>query len=302
MAIFAAADIGSNTAHVLVADSDGRTARRLANQNEWISLGEVVSRTGQIGQPHQKALISAIANFRNLAASHGAKRLYVFATEAMRKASNHAEVVDKIRRSTGIPVDIITPDLEAELSLHGAKLDTNLTDVKLLFEVGGGSAQIAHIEDGRLVDDESVPLGTGAMIVKAGLTNPCDPSALALAEEVIQASIRYTRIEADAEVAVASGGVARGLWRALHPDGEKSLFLEELDYMVWAATHLTTDQLIRRFSVKQKRAATLLPGALVFRALARHHGVQELRVSEYGIREGAVLQMAQGIVAGWDVG
>jgi exopolyphosphatase / guanosine-5'-triphosphate,3'-diphosphate pyrophosphatase len=93
---------------------------------------------------------------------------------------------------------------------------------------------------------------------------------------------------------VASGGVARGLWRAIHPDGEKRLFKEELDYIIWAATRLPVDRIVARFTVKQKRAQTLLPGALVYRALMEHFGLAEIAISEFGVREGAILEMARG--------
>ncbi|MEZ0325156.1 MAG: hypothetical protein ACAH95_04565 [Fimbriimonas sp.] len=296
--VFAAADIGSNTAHVLVADYDGRNLITLANENEWIALGETVSRTGHIPDRQQQLLVSTIARFKTLATQRGARSMYVFATEAMRVADNHEQVKDRIWDATKVEIDIIEPAREAELSLIGTSLDTYLKDVQMLFEVGGGSAQIAQVSGSKIGQEVSLPLGTGRLIVKAALRNPCPVSAWLAAEDTIDETLRSSDLDLPAKVAVASGGVVRGLWRALHPDGEKTLSLEELDYIAWAAGHLPIDAIMRRFSVKQKRGSTLLPGALVYRALLRRHNVQELRISEYGIREGAVLQMANRLVTG----
>jgi len=94
------------------------------------------------------------------------------------------------------------------------------------------------------------------------------------------------------------GGVARGLWRALHPDGEKRLALAEIEYLIWATERLSTERIIERFNVKPKRAGTLLPGALVYLALMRKFGVAELAISEFGVREGAILNMAKGLIKG----
>jgi exopolyphosphatase/guanosine-5'-triphosphate,3'-diphosphate pyrophosphatase len=233
-----------------------------------------------------------------LATQKGAKSLYVFATEAMRIAENHEQVKDRIWDSTKVEIDIIPPEREAELSLIGTGLDTYLRDVNLLFEVGGGSAQIAQIEGGKIAREVSLPLGTGKLIVKAALRNPCPTSSMLAAEDYIEETLEKGDLQIEGKVAVASGGVVRGLWRALHPDGERTLALEELEYMAWASSHLPIDAIMRRFSVKQKRGSTLLPGALVYRALVKRHKVRELRISEYGIREGAVLQMAKGATVG----
>jgi exopolyphosphatase/guanosine-5'-triphosphate,3'-diphosphate pyrophosphatase len=79
------------------------------------------------------------------------------------------------------------------------------------------------------------------------------------------------------------------------------LRLPELDYLVWAASHLSVEQIVGRFGVKPKRAATLLPGALTYSSLMRWTGVEAITVSEYGIREGAVLEMAAGRIESWPV-
>jgi exopolyphosphatase/guanosine-5'-triphosphate,3'-diphosphate pyrophosphatase len=71
----------------------------------------------------------------------------------------------------------------------------------------------------------------------------------------------------------------------------KTIARIELDYLAWAASRLTIDRIVNRFSVKQKRAGTLLSGALVYAALMDHFGLDEIAISEFGIREGAILEM-----------
>jgi exopolyphosphatase/guanosine-5'-triphosphate,3'-diphosphate pyrophosphatase len=93
---------------------------------------------------------------------------------------------------------------------------------------------------------------------------------------------------------VASGGVIRGLWRAVHPDGEKKVFREELEFLRWTTARMPVDRIGSRFGVKQRRAQTLLPGSLVYLALMEKFGVSEITVSEFGVREGAILEMAKG--------
>jgi len=57
--VFAAADIGSNTAHLLVAATDGSLVMRIDNYNEWIPLGEVVTRVGSIPKEVTQDLVDS---------------------------------------------------------------------------------------------------------------------------------------------------------------------------------------------------------------------------------------------------
>lgn len=297
--ILAAADIGSNTAHLLVAATDGEIVMRIDNMNEWVPLGETVARTGIISKEYVDQLVGAVKEFRKISLAKGAKGLFVFATEAMRSAKNHKDVLKRIKQETGIVVEIISPQREAEFSFLGVRLDTREVEPDLMFEVGGGSAQIAVVDKDAILDEISLPLGTGRLIAEAGLTNPCP------IETKDQARAYIDKVLATAELrpgpsphAIASGGVARGLWRALHPDGEKRLNRTEIEYLVWATERLSVERIIERFNVKPKRASTLLPGALVYHALMERYELDDLIVSEFGVREGAVIEMAKGNIKG----
>ncbi|MEA2552526.1 MAG: exopolyphosphatase / guanosine-5-triphosphate,3-diphosphate pyrophosphatase, partial [Fimbriimonadaceae bacterium] len=82
--IMAAADIGSNTVHLLVAGTDGELVTRMDNLSEWVGLGEVVARSGYISNERIEQLIQALKECRRVAQSRKAEKLYYFATEAMR--------------------------------------------------------------------------------------------------------------------------------------------------------------------------------------------------------------------------
>jgi exopolyphosphatase / guanosine-5'-triphosphate,3'-diphosphate pyrophosphatase len=297
--ILAAADIGSNTAHLLVAATDGDIVMRIDNLNEWIPLGELVARQGEIPKEYADQLVGVMKEFRRVATAKGAGRIYVFATEAMRVASNHSSVLKRIKTEAGVSVDLIPPQREAELSFYGVRLDTREVKPDLMFEVGGGSAQVAVITSKEIREELSLPLGTGRIIASSGIATPCPPEAKERARAYIEVTLESCDLQPSAlPRAIASGGVARGLWRALHPDGEKRLAREEISYLIWATERLSLERIIERFNVKPKRAGTLLPGAMVYEALMNKFGLTEIMVSEFGVREGAILEMASGNVKG----
>jgi exopolyphosphatase/guanosine-5'-triphosphate,3'-diphosphate pyrophosphatase len=297
--ILAAADIGSNTAHLLVAATDGNLVMRLDNLNEWIPLGEVVARQGEIPVEIQDQLVMALREFKRVASQKQAEGLYVFATEGMRLARNHTRVLKRLKDETGIHVDLISPATEAQFSFRGLMLDCRALNVDLMVEVGGGSAQIGLVQGQKLCEEESLPIGTGRVIAESGLSNPCPDHALKRAEEYIGSALSQARIQHQAGNLACSGGVVRGLWRALHPDGEKLIHLREVEHLAWAVARLPVDRVIARYGVKQKRAGTLLPGALIYSALMKRFGVDQMVISEFGVREGAILEMAEGSLKRW---
>ncbi len=295
---FAAADIGSNTAHILIADIDNGHVRRIANVSEWLSLGQVVAKKGVIPPEMEDSLSTILQGYKKLAKQKGAERIYVFATEAVRKAKGHDEAIARISEQAGLDIDIITPEREAELALKGAMIDMPTTKPSHFVEVGGGSAQIAYWERGKITEERSLPIGTGVLAARHSLTHPPEKTAArAIAAEVKKHIDTLGDFPSSTRL-VASGGVARGIWRALHPDGDPNIALPELEYIEWASARLNVGQIERRFRVKEKRAATIFTGAIVYKTLMERLQHTSMRVSIFGVREGAVLMMKSGEISG----
>ncbi len=297
--IFAAADIGSNTIHLLIAETTRTGVRRLYNESDWLSLGEVVSREGKIPEPLIERLLTTMAAYKAAILTYKAQDSYVFATEAMRVAANHEEVIKRIRVEVGIPVDLISPSREAELSYQGIQLDCSGAEPMVLIEVGGGSAQLAWCDHGTVQQSSSLALGTGRLISDSGLTYPCPTDALDRLASLIRGQMAALPAEGKPQRVVACGGVARGIWRAIHPDGYPEIHRQELEYVAWSAARLPIDKVAQRFNVKSKRAATLVPGSKVFLEILNRYGIDSMTVSEYGVREGAIRELMTGRATAW---
>ncbi|MBX3111506.1 MAG: hypothetical protein KF857_05805 [Fimbriimonadaceae bacterium] len=297
--LVAAADIGSNTAHLLVADVTPTGLRRIVNESEWLSLGEVVKREGHIPKKDADRLIATLRAFKETANNYRVKVFYVFATEAMRRAANHDSLLAAIKTKLGIEVDVVSPSREAELSLRGASVDSPVDGHVVLVETGGGSVQVADCRDGKIVAEKSLPIGTGTLIAASQIGQPADPAHIGRVKELVADALREVTDFARPDRIVACGGVARGVWRALHPDGHPELDAEEIRYLAWDTARLATATISARYSVKLKRAQTLLPGSLVYLGVLDTFGQTKMYVSEYGVREGAVLELADDQEGRW---
>ena len=71
------------------------------------------------------------------------------ATEACRRAVNGRDFVERVRRETGIALEIIAPKEEARLAVLGChKLLEPGDGPALIFDIGGGSTELVLVEQG----------------------------------------------------------------------------------------------------------------------------------------------------------
>lgn len=300
--LIAAADIGSNTAHLLIGHLTNSGLKRLVNLSEWLSLGEVVSREGFIPPNHVKELMLTMGRFRSLLDEYQVEATSFFATEAMRKASNHDEILVEIKNRFNIDVEVISPLREAELSYRSSLMDCRGEDPMLMVEAGGGSVQVALCRGGKIERLTSLPIGSGTLKARSLMEQPPSEHSLNKAMEIIQIECDALSDYQSVKRIVACGGVARGLWRAMHPDGDKHLHETELDFLAWDCSRIETEVIVDRYDVKINRARTLLAGSLVLRHIMGLFGISEAQISQYGVREGAILELGDQLEGDWFAG
>jgi len=167
--LFAAIDIGSNAIRLLFenvyTDGDAPVFQKLSLTRVPIRLGEDAFPTGRISLEKSLAVIKAMIAFKHLIEIHQPVDYLAYATSAMRNASNSAQIIEEIRRQTGIEVELIDGQREAEIiySTHIAE-EMRYDSSYLYIEVGGGSTEVSLFDRGTNVFSRSFPVGTVRML------------------------------------------------------------------------------------------------------------------------------------------
>ncbi|KAF7562173.1 hypothetical protein G7046_g1964 [Stylonectria norvegica] len=180
--LYAIVDMGSNGIRFSItslAPPTTRLLRPIYADRASISLFDALtpSPSGPVFPPDTiKSVAAALGNFRRLAVAHGVptEHITILATEAMRRASNAAEMLDAIGAATsGLGVSILEPAVE---TLFGAVMGSRsgLVDVPggaLFLDLGGGSVQMTWVDtskDGYEIDAAkagvSLPFGAARLI------------------------------------------------------------------------------------------------------------------------------------------
>jgi exopolyphosphatase/guanosine-5'-triphosphate,3'-diphosphate pyrophosphatase len=170
----AAIDVGSNSVHMVIADvaPDGRL-EVVDRVKEMARLGRHAFLTGRLDPGAMDLAEQALKTFVRLARARRVEHVRAVATSAVREARNGAAFVRRLRRETGLAIRVISGPDEARLIFRAARHALGLAGgPHLLLDVGGGSVELALVQDGRPLWLRSLPLGV-ARISEQFL--PADP-------------------------------------------------------------------------------------------------------------------------------
>ena len=116
---YAAIDIGSNAIRVLISNvietKEGVSFQKNALVRAPIRLGEDSFTLGEISKKSLKRMVNAMKAFKLLMKVHGVSYYRAFATSALREANNSRNVVELVKKKSGIKIEIIDGRKEAEI-------------------------------------------------------------------------------------------------------------------------------------------------------------------------------------------
>jgi len=170
----AAIDVGSNSVHMVVADvTRGGHLVVVDRVKELVRLGRRVFLTGRLTAESMDLAARALKHFQQVAQVRRVKRLRVVATSAVREAANRSVFLKRIRRETGLAVEVIDGQEEARLIFNAARYALGLDGgPHLLLDVGGGSVELVLVREGRPLWLRSFPLGTARLTERFLTSDP----------------------------------------------------------------------------------------------------------------------------------
>jgi len=296
--VFAAADVGSNAMKILIWEIAADNRQREVFQKRFPMRLDDAFRAGRIEPTKVAALTEVFTEIADLCRKHGAANLRAVATDAFRHASNSRQVAEAITLETGIEIQVISAQREAELVAKGVLLDHPvLTDDLLVLDVGGGSAQISVL--GRQqIGVASLPLGAvrlREMFVRCDQIAPSDYQAMCshvdrvVAEGLSQAHASHT------SPAIGCGGGVRFLHAMCAVHGGVSsqnepVRLDRLEHLCEAIWHMPVDSIVRHYGIDRERAEIIVPGAVILLALMKHLLVNAVVPSRRGVRDGLLVE------------
>ncbi len=309
---FAALDLGTNNCRLLMASPTGGGFRVVDSFSRIVRLGEGLSTTGRLAEPAMDRAAAALRACAEKLARRPVRRLEAVATEACRRAANGPAFLARVAAETGLRLRVITPREEAELAMESCAPLLEPGDRRaLLFDIGGGSTEIAWIRvtaEGvpELIGYVSLPLGVVTLAERAGSSCFTEHGFFEVVDEVAAHLAAFDQVHRIGQEIRAGGvrlmgtsgtvttlaGVAMALPRYRRPlvDG-KTLDCEAADLALGDLFALGREGLAQHPCVGPERVEFVLPGCAVYAAIRRVWPTPRLTVADRGLREGMLTRM-----------
>ena len=282
--ILAAIDIGSNAARLLISEVVKHDKEIEFNKLNLIRiplrLGFDVFEKGSIGFKKKKMLINTINAFSALMKVYEVDHYIACATSAMRDASNSKEIIKEIKADTGIKVEVISGDLEAEIIYenHIAEL-LDATKSYLYIDVGGGSTEVTLFHKSAVAFQKSFNIGTVRI-----LTNKVEDATWEDLKQTLKEIGRtYPKL-----VAIGSGGNINKIFSMINSKNIKSIPIEVIREFLRVLEPMTVDERMHTYLLKRDRADVIVPALRIYANTMKWANIDEIYVPKIGLADGLI--------------
>ncbi len=322
-AIYAAIDLGTNNCRLLVARPSADGGFRVIDAfSRIVRLGEGLGASGRLSEAAMARTLEAL----NICAAKMRRRRVTcaraVATEACRRAANCDEFLQRVARETGIELEIITNNEEANLAIYGCAplLDPGVSHA-LVFDIGGGSTELGWMQvpggsgatEGRVEPVpcgwHSIPIGVVTLTERYGGREVSAEAYRAMVAEVA-AAVAPFEAEHNLGALVAAGrlqmlgtsgtvttlcGVNQGLRRydRARVDG-CYLDFESAGRVSRRIAAMSYEERAADPCIGPERADLVIAGCAILEALCDIWPVGRLRVADRGLREGILFMLIYG--------
>lgn len=290
----AAIDVGTNSIHMIVVESQRHGYRVIDKEKEMVQLG----RDSLEGKPLTDDAIArgvaALQSMAEIARRWNADEIVAVATSAIREAPNRRKFLTAAEKASGIKVRVISGEEEADYIYRAVRSAVDFHGgTAVSIDIGGGSVELIVGTQDEVFFTGSHPLGSLRM--SQSFPNDFDECRRFVRKTVKKTLNRITSLGFDFAIGTsgtivtlatlaAENGVASGL---------RWLSRGRLHELIETMAPLPVEERARRFSLDAKRAETIVAGAIVLEEIMLGLDVEQIRACESALREGIVESVLQ---------
>ena len=288
----AAIDIGSNAARLLINEvtepKKGKPEFMKLNLLRIpLRLGIDVFTSGKIGAEREEMVISSMKVFSDLMKIYKVEHYRACATSAMRDAKNGAEIIQAVKQTSGIDIEIISGDEGATLIYENHVAEGLDKDSAYLYiDVGGGSTELTFYENGEMKYERSFNIGTIRLLNHL----VTDEHWKEMREE-----IRKNINSKKQVVAIGSGGNINKIFSMSKTKDGKPMSAAYLKKYYKEMNGLTVAERMSRYAIREDRADVLVPALEIFNNVMTWSDIDKIFVPKISVADGLIHRIYDGL-------
>ncbi len=278
----AAIDIGSNAirlqiTRILPHTDRGLSYKILENIRFPLRLGDDAFRMGEITFRNETKFIQLMLAFRTMLDLYEVDDVYGCATAALRDANNGERILKRSYEKSGLHIDVITGELEAELL--GLSIQKNIESGDYIHvDVGGGSTEISLIHNRKAYARESFKLGSVRNMRKRNDVTEWDRMKKWLTDKKRSKSI----------IAVATGGNIKTINKIAATNKSQLLKNKVFKETIEKINSYSIEERIDVFSMREDRADVIPFASEIYMNVFQWSGADEIIVPDVGLKDGII--------------
>ena len=293
-------DIGTNSIKFHMAEKSGGAVKVLKDANNIARLGEGLRETGIIAQDALERNAEAVAEFAKEARDSGASEIIAIGTMALRTAKNAPDFIKRVRDLSEIDLKVIPGDEEARLSYIAVMSGISVGDKNLVtFDTGGGSTEFVYGKGEAMLKKFSVNLGAVRLTEQFFKNDPVVPDNVKAAKELIKKELAEGGVDGKTDFLVGMGGTVTSIASVKHKMAEydpdviqgSMLTRADIERQISEYSRKTLEERKKIVGLQPKRADVILAGACIVDVIMEMLGVEELTVSDRGLRHGLMYEL-----------
>ena len=315
--LYAALDLGTNNCRLLVAIPTKPGQFRVIDAfSRIVRLGEGLTATGKLHDAAMDRAIEALKICADKLRNRPVRKHRLIATEACRSASNGVAFLERVKHETGLELEIVDRETEARLAVSGCgPLVGHQTDALVLFDIGGGSSEVALIDRSKrrsprlaeqIVAWTSLPVGVVSLAERFGGKHVTEDVYTAMVDDVLGMISRFEGRNAlgslgsgdrfhllgTSGTVTTLAGIHLGLERydRRRVDG---LWMDDSDVVAMTdrLRSWTFEERVANACIGAERADLVLAGCAILDGIRKTWPSSRMRVADRGLREGLLTEM-----------
>lgn len=303
--ILAGIDIGTLTCRLLIAElAPSGTLRELRSDRRILRLGQGVDRDRMLRGDAMARVAETLKEWCTLMEGYQVDASIAVATSAVRDAGNREEFVRLIHRQTGLEIEILSGEEEARRTILGIRsgLPAGVSDV-LALDIGGGSTEFILDRPGQTPMMRSVDIGVVRLCERLLRHDPPTSEEIHQAREWVRAETVAAVGEMTLPVGLTFVGTAGTITSLaamaqqlptyeparIHNYRLARSVVEELESTLLARTK---SERVGLPGLEANREEVIAAGAIILRTVMETVRIPSLLVSDLGLREGVLLDLA----------
>lgn len=299
-------DLGTNTFHLLIGQIINGQINVIHKEKVPVKIGEGGIEEGIITDAALSRGIHTLQYFKEIVEEHGIKQLHATATSAFRNAKNQTSLKEAIKIKTGISINIIDGEEEAQLIYEGVQKAVTLTDEKsLIMDIGGGSVEFIICNKNEVFWKGSFEIGGQRLMSKFHAIDPISKNKQEELKEYLADQL-YNLTEAylkhNPTILIGASGSFDTLCEIYYTKNKPVFSLDQkTEYTLpFESFHSIVEDIISKDKsdrlkipgMIEMRVNMIVVACLLIEFVVDSYKIKEIKSSTYALKEGLIFQKA----------